>query len=79
MSTNLDDFDYLVFEENQRRVPPEVYYQHAGKYVAWSLDGSRIVASGATREEEFANLEAAGIDPGRVLHGYIDEPGVSNL
>jgi hypothetical protein len=79
MSANKDEFDYLVFEENQRRFPPEELDKHAGKHVAWSLDGTRILASAETIEEVVAKLEAAGIDPHRVLHGYVDEPGVSNI
>jgi hypothetical protein len=79
MSVNNDGFDYLVFEENQRRFPLEELAKHGGKHIAWSLDGSRILASAETIEEVVAQLEAAGIDPHRVMHDYVEDPGVSSL
>jgi hypothetical protein len=79
MTANNDEFNYLVSGESRRRFPPEELEKHAGKHVAWSFDGTRILASGQSIEEVIANLEAAGIDPHRVLHDYIDEPGVSNF
>ena len=38
-----------------------------------------LTSYGARPKSQFADLEAAGIDPGRVMHDYVDEPGVSNL
>jgi hypothetical protein len=67
------------YYENQREVPLEVILPYAGKFVAWSLDGKTILAGGDTIEEVDQKLIAAGIDPSRVVGGYIDEPGVSYL
>ena len=71
--------DFATFHENNSKVPPEVFLAHAGQYVAWSLDGSRILASGPDRETLDRRLEEAGIGYSEVVHGYIDEPDVSNL
>jgi hypothetical protein len=48
MAVNVPDFDYGTYEENQRRFPQEELNKYAGQYVAFSLDGARILASGAS-------------------------------
>jgi hypothetical protein len=42
--------------------------------VAFSPDGTRIVASADTWEELDAALDAAGIPPSQVVHSYVDLP-----
>ena len=37
--------------------PAEEERRHRGRYVAWSMDGSKILASGATMPELFAEVE----------------------
>lgn len=59
------------FYENQRGIPPEVLDSYAGLHVAFSGDGSRILASGADREEVWAQLAAAGIDSQRVVFDFV--------
>ena len=51
----------------------------AGKHVAWSWDGTTIVAGADTFEGLGEQLARAGIHWSRVVWSYIDEPGVSNL
>jgi len=53
--------------ENRNKFPPEELEKYAGQYVAWSWDGSRIVAGGMTMEEVEQKLVAAGIDPSQVV------------
>jgi Family of unknown function (DUF5678) len=67
------------FYENQRKFPPDELSKFAGKHVAWSLDGTRILASGDTDEEVENNLLALGIAPNRVAVGYVDPPDISYL
>jgi hypothetical protein len=62
------------FYENQRNFPPEQLRQYAGRYVAWSLDGSRILASAETMEAVEQQLIAAGIKPSHVVGDYIPPP-----
>ncbi len=59
--------------ENRRQVPPEELEKYRGKQIAWSWDGTRIVAAGDDLEEVFRQLEAAGVDASRVVFSYVDE------
>jgi hypothetical protein len=43
-------------------------------YVAWSTDGSRILAAGPTRDALDQQLESAGILLDQVVHDYIEPP-----
>lgn len=65
------------FEENNRRFPAEELARHAGLHVAWSWDGTRILASGTNRDEVERKLVEAGIDPSRVGGDFIPPPGLS--
>ena len=49
------------------RFPPEELLQYAGQYVAWSLDGTHILASADTEEELEQKLVATGVDPSQVV------------
>ncbi len=60
--------------ENRDNFPLDELAKHAGLHIAWSWDGSRILASGADEEEVRNKLRAAGIDPQRVVFEYIDNP-----
>jgi hypothetical protein len=63
--------EYLIFEANQRNIQPEYLEPFRGKQVAWSFDGTRIVASGDTDEDVSAELARLGIDPERVVFSYV--------
>lgn len=66
--------DLGLYAKNRRRFPLDQLIPYRGKYVAWSIDGTRILASGRSRKEVDKRLRAAGIDPGQVVGDYID-PG----
>lgn len=66
--------DLRLYAENRRRFPVDQLAPYYGKFVAWSPDGTRILASGNEREEVWKQLEAAGIDAGQVVNDYIDPP-----
>lgn len=74
-----DVIDWNIFHENQQRYPLDQLSAYEGRHVAWSLDGTRILASGDGMEELSRNLRAAGIDPGRVVFDYIDPPDAVRL
>ena len=67
------------YYENQRKFPLEELAKYYGRHVAYSWDGASIVASGASYEELEENVKAAGLDPTRVVFGYVDDPDVSYL
>jgi hypothetical protein len=77
MNTNdkrLESPDLSHYEENRSKFPPEELLKYAGKFVAFSPDGTRIVASGDSWEGLDAALEAAGIHFSQVVSSYL-EPG----
>ncbi|HXG11148.1 MAG TPA: hypothetical protein VNK04_15415 [Gemmataceae bacterium] len=67
-------FDGRLFSMNRNKIPREELAQHAGKYVAFSLDGTQILVSAEEEEDVDVKLRAVGIDPSRVVHGYIPSP-----
>jgi hypothetical protein len=70
-TTDIPWLDAQYFE-NRRNCPPQELEKYAGEYVAWSWDGSQILASGASMEQVEQQLVAAGIDPSRVVGEYVD-------
>jgi hypothetical protein len=71
--------DLSQFQKNRATVPLEVQLPYVNQYVAWSLDGTRILAGAATRDELHEKLRAAGIDTGQVVFDYISDPNLSWL
>jgi hypothetical protein len=72
-------WDYLTFEENQRRFPQDELLKYTNQNIAWSIDGTRILASGKDLAEVEDKLVAMGIDPGKVVFDWIPDPDVSQL
>ncbi|HZY90852.1 MAG TPA: hypothetical protein VFE78_38865 [Gemmataceae bacterium] len=62
------------YEQNRAKFPLDELAKYAGQYVAFSLDGTRILAGADTREGVEEKLVAAGVDPSRVVGSYIDGP-----
>jgi hypothetical protein len=56
--------------ENFNKIPPEELL-YAGLYVAFSLDGSTILASGKDWAELEENVKKLGINPNRVIETYM--------
>jgi hypothetical protein len=71
--------DPVTFYENQRKIPTEELWRYAGQYVAWSWDGSRVVASDADEGELYRKLAEAGHELSRVVVTYVDPPDLVNL
>jgi len=68
-----------AFRERRQNIPPEELLPYAGKHVAWSVDGARVVACGEDMDEVANKVIAAGIAPNRVVFGFIEDPAVSYL
>jgi hypothetical protein len=66
--------DMHQFLENRRRFPPGELARYAGKYVAWSPDGTRIVASDEDLQRVAAAVVAEGFDPGEVVLSSVPLP-----
>jgi hypothetical protein len=67
--------DLSQYDENRWKFPPELLVPYEGKYVAFSPDGTRILASGVSLDEVDDQLMAQGIHFSQVVHEYIDVPG----
>jgi len=72
-TTDVWPFDGDLFNANANRIPAAEVLRYAGKRIAYSRDGTRIVASGRDYEELEAALNAAGIDLSEVVLSYIDD------
>ena len=74
MNTNgqrLEPPDLSKFHQNRQTFSLDELAKHAGKHVAFSPDGTRIVASADTEEELDAALNAAGVPCSQVVYSYI--------
>lgn len=67
-----DNWIPKCFFENRQKFPPEQLLQYAGKHIAWSWDGTKIVASAEELPELYLRLEEAGIPFSRTVHSYVD-------
>ena len=65
-----------AFLKNWRQLPEEELDRYSGQYVAWSWDGTRILAGAPSDEELYRKLKDEGIDPQRVVFDYIPDPEV---
>ncbi len=55
--------DMKEFLENRKQVAPRELERYAGKYVAWSPDGKRILAANDDPLKVVAEVASAGYDP----------------
>ncbi len=70
----IPDCDGALFNENVSQFPGAELLKYAGQYVAWSLDGTRILASGTDPDELDRNLAAAGLQQGGFVEDYVPGP-----
>ncbi|HWY88761.1 MAG TPA: DUF5678 domain-containing protein [Gemmataceae bacterium] len=59
---------------NRQQFPPEKLSKYAGKYVAWSPDGDRIIAWNEDETRLDREVTAAGYDPSEVLVSFVPLP-----
>ena len=70
----LEPPDLRSFHDNWCQIPAEQLAPYYGQYVAWSPDGTRILAWGATEAEMEQHLIALGIAPSQVVGEFIEHP-----
>jgi hypothetical protein len=66
------------FFDNRANVPPERLVEYAGRYVAWSLDGARLLAAAESEEELRRTLEEQAINPSFVVYEFLEPPEVTS-
>jgi hypothetical protein len=68
-----------LFTENFNKLPRDQVLRYAGQHVAFNLDGTQILASGADEMEMERRLVEVGIDPARVVGMYIPREDEATL
>ncbi len=66
--------DWGIHVQNRAKWTLEELQPYGGQWVAWSFDGTRIVASDLDPLKLVEKLDAMGIPTDEVLHAY--EPGL---
>jgi hypothetical protein len=67
--------DMRVFIENRSKFPLDELEKYAGRWVAWSGDGTIIVASSSESDEAvYDQVVAAGLNPSEHVFGYVPGP-----
>lgn len=66
--------DINEFRRNQSRVPRAELEKYNGQYIAWSADGTRILAADADPLRLDTLLCAAGYDPAAILVSRVAIP-----
>jgi hypothetical protein len=67
------------FLENQRAFPAADLAGYQGQHIAWSWDGSQILAADTDRQALDRKLSDAGIDPLQAIHDFVEDPNVGYL
>jgi hypothetical protein len=61
-----------TYEQNRASIPPAELRQYCGQWVAFGLDGSRVLAGAETLRQLEEQLAAAGEDPQQVAFERIE-------
>jgi hypothetical protein len=64
----------LEYRTNRAQFPREELAKHCGQWIAFSLDGKRVVAGDAELERLGEGLRARGVDLQRVVFEYVPGP-----
>ena len=70
---------FSEFEQNRQKFTIDELRKYQGKWVAFSADGARVLASDEDLTEVNRSLIAAGHDPQQAPLEYIDLDGCSDL
>ena len=62
------------YQENRRSLPASELAKYAGQWVAFSMDGRRVIAGAETIGKLEERLAALGEDPQQVVLGHIPGP-----
>ena len=74
---DLTGWPHPDLDKNRAAFPIEELMKYTGRHIAWSWDGTKILADGATLGEVMDKLETMQVDGSRVVHDYVDDPNVS--
>lgn len=72
--------DMKTFIKNRSEIPPEELDKYAGQWIAWSPDGTHIIAGSSESEEALVELlEKMGRDPFDCVYGYLEPPDMGTI
>ena len=63
------------FRKNQSQFPLDELEKYNGKYVAWSEDGTQILASDEDMVRLHKRIQEEGYDTGEILIAFVECPG----
>ncbi len=68
------------FLKNRQTLSPQELEKYQNQWVAWSMDGTRIVAASKESDEAVYNMVvAAGLNLSECVFGFVPDPEVSHL
>jgi hypothetical protein len=65
--------DIYEFDKNRAAFPPEERLQYRGKDIAWSPDGTRVIASDTDLLNLIATVKELGYDPSDVVFSTVPD------
>src|SRR5262249_16856538 len=65
--------DYQEFDKNRAAFPPEELLRYRGQFIAWSPDGTRIIASDKDGIKLDDTVKALGYDPDEVVFSSVPD------
>ena len=65
-------FDQMIHTQNRNKFPEEELAKYYGRCVAWSFDGTQILASGPTYTDLDREIDRLGVT--ECVRGFVDEP-----
>jgi WD40-like Beta Propeller Repeat len=65
--------DWQEFDKNRAAFPPEELLRYRGQYIAWSPDGTRIIASDTDGLKLDDILRALGYNPAEVIFSSVPD------
>ena len=65
--------DWQEFDKNREAFPPEELLAYRGQYIAWSPDGTRIIASDTDGLKLDDTVRALGYDPAELTFSSVPD------
>jgi hypothetical protein len=65
--------DMYEFDKNRAAFPPEELLQYRGKDIAWSPDGTQVIASDTDLLNLIATVKELGYDPSDVVFSTVPD------
>jgi hypothetical protein len=61
-----------AYFKNRPNFPPQELLKYKDQYIAWSYDGTRVIASDENVEQLYDRLQANGFDLARTVVSFVD-------